>query len=606
MELSGRPRRAGAPRVSVSARLGRPAPTACSARRRGPPVRARNAHLVDRRRLSTPLSSPHFAPVGAYLVGDERGDGAPARRSRRRSVRSIRRLPARDGARLGGRRRRSGDWQAGAVARAGRAPRSAHAAARARGFAGRAARGAAPGDDSRNASASSDSRRCRRSTSTSSPRSTRSSSSTSSSLARRAPTGRHPSARDESSRARGGAPAPTSDATTPPRKAPAAGLARPRRARLPTGAGGAGRLRGRSGRSLPRARRASLLAALQADILDLRARGPASGEPPVLLRAGDARSPSCMPRPDARGRGAARSAAALFDRRSDARAARRVVMTPSIETYAPLIEAVFGEPRTGRAFPSHRRSPRARHRDVVDAFLRALDLPPAACRRPACSTCSRSPPCAQRFASRPRRSTRPGWVAEAGVRWGVDAAHRARRGQPTCGENTWRFGLDRLLLGYALPGATRVLAARCPTATSRAAGPSCSGSSPLSARRCPLSRASSRSPPPRRVARPLGELLAAALCRAGEGVPARRGASGAGAARRARGPGGFDRRRGLDAVRRLLASSSPSTGAALGFLAGGVTLCEMVPMRSVPFRVVCLLGMSDGVFPRAPRPLAST
>jgi len=34
------------------------------------------------------------------------------------------------------------------------------------------------------------------------------------------------------------------------------------------------------------------------------------------------------------------------------------------------------------------------------------------------------------------------------------------------------------------------------------------------------------------------------------------------------------------------------------FLSAGVTFCELTPMRSVPFRVVCLLGMNDGAFPR--------
>jgi exodeoxyribonuclease V gamma subunit len=40
-----------------------------------------------------------------------------------------------------------------------------------------------------------------------------------------------------------------------------------------------------------------------------------------------------------------------------------------------------------------------------------------------------------------------------------------------------------------------------------------------------------------------------------------------------------------------------------GFLGGGVTFCALVPMRSIPFRVVCLLGMSDGAYPRSRRPL---
>ncbi len=35
-----------------------------------------------------------------------------------------------------------------------------------------------------------------------------------------------------------------------------------------------------------------------------------------------------------------------------------------------------------------------------------------------------------------------------------------------------------------------------------------------------------------------------------------------------------------------------------GFLRGRLTFCSMLPMRSVPFRVVCLLGLNDGIFPK--------
>ena len=33
------------------------------------------------------------------------------------------------------------------------------------------------------------------------------------------------------------------------------------------------------------------------------------------------------------------------------------------------------------------------------------------------------------------------------------------------------------------------------------------------------------------------------------------------------------------------------------FLSGGVTFCAMLPMRSIPFKVICLVGMNDDIFP---------
>ena len=47
------------------------------------------------------------------------------------------------------------------------------------------------------------------------------------------------------------------------------------------------------------------------------------------------------------------------------------------------------------------------------------------------------------------------WLRETGVRWGIDQDSRAALGLPAIREHTWRAGLDRLLLGYALPGDPR-------------------------------------------------------------------------------------------------------------------------------------------------------
>jgi len=43
------------------------------------------------------------------------------------------------------------------------------------------------------------------------------------------------------------------------------------------------------------------------------------------------------------------------------------------------------------------------------------------------------------------------WIKESGIRWGRDGAERSRLGLPDTQQNSWRAGLDRMLLGYALP-----------------------------------------------------------------------------------------------------------------------------------------------------------
>ncbi|MFN7139939.1 MAG: exodeoxyribonuclease V subunit gamma, partial [Limisphaerales bacterium] len=54
----------------------------------------------------------------------------------------------------------------------------------------------------------------------------------------------------------------------------------------------------------------------------------------------------------------------------------------------------------------------------------------------------------------------------------------------------------------------------------------------------------------------------------------------------------------LSVIRAHLKNALETGGLNEGFLTGGVTFCALKPMRSLPFKIVCLLGMDDGAFPR--------
>ena len=51
-------------------------------------------------------------------------------------------------------------------------------------------------------------------------------------------------------------------------------------------------------------------------------------------------------------------------------------------------------------------------------------------------------------------------------------------------------------------------------------------------------------------------------------------------------------------MRELLADRLRGRPSRANFRTGHLTVCTLVPMRSVPHRVVCLLGLDDGAFPR--------
>ncbi len=59
----------------------------------------------------------------------------------------------------------------------------------------------------------------------------------------------------------------------------------------------------------------------------------------------------------------------------------------------------------------------------------------------------------------------------------------------------------------------------------------------------------------------------------------------------------------LRQVRDLLLNRFSSPDAGNHFMTGQVTVCSMLPMRSIPFKKVCILGLNDSEFPRKSTPL---
>src|SRR5262249_7268690 len=133
-----------------------------------------------------------------------------------------------------------------------------------------------------------------------------------------------------------------------------------------------------------------------------------------------------------------------------------VVMTPDIETYAPLITAVFGAPEERDRFIPVSVADRAgrRQSQVIDTYLRVLDLVESRFGAPELLEILEAGVVREKFqlAESDLALVRR-WIDETHIRWGIDAAHRATFRLPALGANTWREGLDRLLLGYGMAGA---------------------------------------------------------------------------------------------------------------------------------------------------------
>ena len=282
-----------------------------------------------------------------------------------------------------------------------------------------------------------------------------------------------------------------------------------------------------------------------------------------------------------------------------------LVMCPDIDTYAPLVQAAFGLGERAGAHPAHELHLRLADRGLLHTnpllatAARLVELAGGRATASELLDLAASAPVRQRFAFTDDDLTQmSAWVAQSAVRWGLDRQARAPFRLEHLAQNTWAQGIDRLLLGVATPeDGHRVVGGRLPVDDVASADIDLAGRvAELVARL-------------RRTRRRLTSAAAPAewLAALAEGV----GSVAAVPPRDAWQASQFERelaamtaesgdsRLSLADVRTLLAQRTSGRPTRANFRTGTLTVCTMVPMRSVPHRVICLLGLDDGVFPRS-------
>ncbi|MFZ4374538.1 MAG: exodeoxyribonuclease V subunit gamma, partial [Mycobacterium sp.] len=284
-----------------------------------------------------------------------------------------------------------------------------------------------------------------------------------------------------------------------------------------------------------------------------------------------------------------------------------LVMCPDIETYAPLIAANFGlgEVVSG-GHPAHRLRVKLADRSLVQTnplLAVASQLITLAGSRVTATevlNLADSAPVRARFGfTDDDLETITDWVREANIRWGFDQEHRTPYGVDFV-HNTWRFGLDRILAGVALSDDSQSWIEN--TLPLDDVG---SNSVELAGRLTEFVGRLQRVVDSLSGTRSLQDWLTAladgirSITRVDDAdawqlsqmerefndVCAHAGARAATALR-------------LPDLQALLHQHLAGRPTRANFRTGTLTVCTMVPMRSVPHRVVCLVGLDDTVFPR--------
>jgi exodeoxyribonuclease V gamma subunit len=285
-----------------------------------------------------------------------------------------------------------------------------------------------------------------------------------------------------------------------------------------------------------------------------------------------------------------------------------VVMVPDIEMFAPSIRAVFGQydRRDARFIPFDIADLRSRGSNPLVAGVEwLLRLPEQRIRLQEVRDLLDIPAVAARFGI--AADALPGlfnWLAGAGVRWGLHETQRASLGLGAAGEqNSWLFGIRRMLLGYAsgtargfadiepydeiggldaaVIGALIDLFERLEHWWSIASGDATPAEWAAHGRAL-LDTFFDPTDERERLTRAALENALSAWLAACETAA-------------------FEERVPLTVMREAWLTGIDGLDASRRFMTGGVTFCTLMPLRAVPFEVVCLLGMNDGDFPRPNR-----
>lgn len=281
------------------------------------------------------------------------------------------------------------------------------------------------------------------------------------------------------------------------------------------------------------------------------------------------------------------------------------VMAPDINTYAAHIAAVFGAAQGSSRFVPYSMADASTltQSSLADLLLRVLDLPQARLSSNEVLELLALPAVMRQFGIEASQLDQlREWLLVAGARWGLDAAHRARVGAPAEHAFTFAFAVERLLLGYASASDADIAGV--------APWPELEGNAldavdallrllrllaRLSVKLGRAQRASewahlltdalhdlvSDSPADPLDRRALAALESELRLFAQNAVRAE-----------------VDPLLAPEVLRAHLRMRLSQADSQQPFLSGGVTFCRMVPMRLIPFRVICLLGMNDGEFPR--------
>ena len=296
----------------------------------------------------------------------------------------------------------------------------------------------------------------------------------------------------------------------------------------------------------------------------------------------------------------------LFANNKDITPKDVIVMMPDVSLYSPYIAAVFN---------SHNRSTNipfaisdkgfSLENPIVISFLQLMDLPQSRFSASELLDLLAVPAIIHGMGLVPDDiDVLHHWVDEVGIRWGIDANHKHELELPADDLNTWHFGLQRLLLGYALND-EQLVDGILPYTDVEGQNADTLGKlvhfiELLQKYRGFLAKDGTLEQKCALVGELLTELYLPDEQENTAIVTIREVLKELEQQQRL---GNCQNEISQRVFAYQLAQKLNDKTASQRFLAGQVNFCTLLPMRSIPFKVICLLGLNDGDYPRFTAPI---
>ncbi|MCJ8305407.1 exodeoxyribonuclease V subunit gamma, partial [Shewanella sp.] len=284
-----------------------------------------------------------------------------------------------------------------------------------------------------------------------------------------------------------------------------------------------------------------------------------------------------------------------------------VIMLPDVAAYAPYIDAVFSAKHGAHYIPyaiADRGA--AQESPLINSFLHILSINQSRFGLTDILGILEVPAVLRRFDLDDEALTLiRHWLEQAGVRWGRDETSRAAQSLPAFDKNSWAFGIKRLILGYAFSDDAALyqdtlLVKGIEGQSAQALGKLLNFIETLDDYQALLGQTCSiedrmgqlaqlvddfyevddEELPQLQAIREAINKLKTELVEAGQVTPLN-----------------------TQVLQNWFNSTLSESRVGQRYLAGSVNFCTLMPMRSIPFKVVCLVGMNDGVYPRVQHPV---